>query len=246
LCAQIEEIFGVVEMAKGEPIYNDYQAVKASLAATIRKKERALLKQIQEEYDTNAPVLAIQRQLNGDESEDDGDDDKGGTPTESVPIRIAERRYIAEFAMRDPSAFRDQKGYSLHVEFSVNLIALCKRRDRRQTKRKCSSEPLPIEHVADSPRPPQMESMVKRDSPLKCQGWQCLFCLASNDLPLAERKCKYKRKYTLQKHVDRCRLRYYGPDDLIPCPDDQACTGLVLDGKMGLKAHFAREHDCIL
>ncbi|EED22492.1 hypothetical protein TSTA_059900 [Talaromyces stipitatus ATCC 10500] len=62
---QIEELFGVIEMAKGEPIYNDYQAVKASLAATIRKKERALLKRIQEEYDLNAPVLAIQRQLNG-------------------------------------------------------------------------------------------------------------------------------------------------------------------------------------
>ncbi|KUL81520.1 hypothetical protein ZTR_10340 [Talaromyces verruculosus] len=74
LCAQIEETFGVIEMAKGEPIYNDYQAVKVSLAATIRK-ERALLKQIQEEYDLNAPVLAIQQQLNGDQCDDDDDDD---------------------------------------------------------------------------------------------------------------------------------------------------------------------------
>jgi hypothetical protein len=31
-------------MAEGEPIYYDYKAVQASVAATIRKKERALLK----------------------------------------------------------------------------------------------------------------------------------------------------------------------------------------------------------
>ena len=73
---------------------------------------------------------------------------------------------------------------------------------------------------------------------------QCLFCLASYDLPLEEREYEYERKYTLQKHIDRCRLEYYGPDDPIPCSDDHACAGLMLDGKMGLKAHFARVHSC--
>ncbi|EED12757.1 conserved hypothetical protein [Talaromyces stipitatus ATCC 10500] len=224
LRAQIEEVFGVIEMAKGEPIYNDYQAVKASLAATIRKKERALLKRIQEEYDLNAPVLAIQQQLNGEQSDDDDDDDKGGIPTETVPIRIAERRYIAECAVRDPSVLRDQKGYAFHVEFSTNLIALCKRRDRRQVTTRCSPELASVKTTLDSPRLPEREPIVKRDNPLKCQDWQCLFCLASYDLPLEERKRKYKRKYTLQKHVDRCRLEYYGPDDPIPCPDGHACV----------------------
>jgi hypothetical protein len=234
-------------MAKGEPIYNDYQAVKASLAATIRKKERALLKQIQEEYDLIAPVLAIQQQLNGDQcDDDDDDDDKENTPTQTAPIRIAERRYIAECAVRNPSVLHDQKGYAFHVEFSVALIALCKRRDRRPVKTRCSPEPVPVKSALDSPRLSQIEPEVKRDSPLKCQGWQCVFCLASNDLPLEERECRYKRKYTLQKHVDRCRLKYYGPDDPIPCPDDHACAGLILNGKMELKAHFAHEHGCFL
>jgi hypothetical protein len=249
LCAQIEEVFGVIEMAKGEPIYNDYQTVKASLAATIRKKERALLKRIQEEYDLNAPVLAIQQQLNGEQSDDDDDDDnKDSAPAETTPIRIAERRYIAECAVRDPSVLHDQKGYAFHVEFSINLIALCKRRDRRPAKTECSPEPVPVKTDLDSPRLSEIEPNppVKRDTPLKCQGWQCLFCLASYDLPVEERECKYKRKYTLQKHVDRCRLRYFGPDDLISCPDNHACAGLILEGKMALKAHFAREHSCIL
>ncbi|KAE8547698.1 hypothetical protein EYB25_009491 [Talaromyces marneffei] len=246
LCAQIEEAFGVIEMAKGEPIYNDYQAVKASLAATIRKKERALLKRIQEEYDLNAPVLAIQQQLNGEQSDDDNDDDKGGIPTETVPIRIAKRRYIAECAVRDPSVLHDQKRYAFHVEFSVALIALCKRRDRRPVKTRCFPEPVSVKTVLDPPRLSEIEPIVKRDTPLKCQGWQCLFCLASYDLPLEERKRKYKRKYTLQKHVDRCRLQYYGPDDPIPCPDGHACPGLILNGKDELKAHGIHVQDCIL
>jgi hypothetical protein len=247
LCAQIEEVFGVIQMAKGEPIYNDYQAVKASLAATIRKKERALLKQIQEEYDLNAPVLAIQQQLNGDQcDDDDDDDDKENAPAQTTPIRIAERRYIAECAVRDPSVLHDQKGYAFHIEFSVALIALCKRRDRRPVKTRCSPEPVPVKTSLDSPRLSQIEPEIKRDAPLKCQGWQCVFCLTSNDLPLEERECRYKRKYTLQKHVDRCRLKYYGPDDPIPCPDDHACAGLILNGKMELKAHFAHEHGCFL
>jgi hypothetical protein len=247
LCAQIEEAFGVIEMAKGELIYNDYQAVKASLAATIRKKERALLKRIQEEYDLNAPVLAIQQQLNGEQSDDDDNDDvKEVGPADVESIRIAERRYIAECAVRDPSMLQDQKGYIFHIEFSVNLIALCKRRDRRPVKTRCSPEPVPVKTALDSPRLSQIEPEIKRDTPLKCHDWQCLFCLASYDLPLEERKRKFKRKYTLQKHVDRCRLQYYGPDDPIPCPDGHACPGLILNGKDKLKAHFIHVHDCIL
>ncbi|BDD61500.1 hypothetical protein MAP00_006542 [Monascus purpureus] len=187
----------------------------------------------------NGPVLTIQRQSNGEESDDDDDgDDKEGTAAEIVPIRIAERRYIAECAVRDPSVLRDQKGYAFHVECSVTLIALCKRRDRRQVTTRCSPEPASVKTALDSPRLSEREPIVKRDNPLKCQDWQCLFCLASYDLPLEERKRKYKRKYTLQKHVERCRLEYYGPDDPIPCPDGHACAGLILNGKNKLKAHF--------
>ncbi|EED22481.1 hypothetical protein TSTA_059790 [Talaromyces stipitatus ATCC 10500] len=106
LCAQIEDMFSVVEMAKKKPIYNDYQAVKACLAATIQKKERALLKWIQKAYNLNAPVLAIQRQLNGEQSNNDNNNDnKGNIPTKTAPTRIAERRYIMECMVRDPSIF---------------------------------------------------------------------------------------------------------------------------------------------
>ncbi|PCG88061.1 hypothetical protein PENOC_112680 [Penicillium occitanis (nom. inval.)] len=129
-----------------------------SVLNNYSRKERALLMQIQEEYDLNALVLAIQQQLNGEQcDDDDDDDDKENAPAQTAFIRIAERRYIAECVVRDPSVLRDQKGYAYHVEFAIALIALCKRRDRRPVKTRCSPEPVPVKSASDSPRLSQIE-----------------------------------------------------------------------------------------
>jgi hypothetical protein len=88
----------------------------------IRAEERALLKQIQEEYNATAPVVAIQQQLNGESPADED----GASETEPVRIRLVERRRIAEAALSDPPTFTDQKGFHQHISFSINMIALCK------------------------------------------------------------------------------------------------------------------------
>lgn len=103
-----------------------------------------------------------------------------------------------------------------------------------------------IKTADDSPRLPKLEPEIRRDAPLKCRGFQGLVCLASNDLPLEQQECVYARKYTLQNHVDRCRLDQYGPDDQIPCPDDHACAGVVLNGKIDFKAHAPRVYSSFL
>lgn len=38
---------------------------------------------------------------------------------------------------------------------------------------------------------------------LKCEGFQCLFCLTSN-LPSEDKQQVYKSKFSLQRHTDRC------------------------------------------
>jgi hypothetical protein len=65
--------FGVIKMAIGEPIYDDYQVLGRILNSIIRAEERALLKRVQDEYDITAPVIDIQRQLNREFSDDDND-----------------------------------------------------------------------------------------------------------------------------------------------------------------------------
>jgi hypothetical protein len=92
-------------MAVGEPIYEDYQALGRMLNSAIRAEERALLKRIQEEYDVTAPVIDIQRQVNGAFS----DDDNATSESETVQIKFVERRRIAEAALSDPSTLQTRK-----------------------------------------------------------------------------------------------------------------------------------------
>jgi hypothetical protein len=236
---QIKETFSVVKMAKGEPIYRDYQAIRRQLDSTIRAAERALLKRVQEDYNTVAPVLAIQQQLNGEITDDEDD----ALEIEMADIRLVEQRQIAEVALRDPSTFINRKGFSLHVEFVIYMTALCKRRERPQPQTHQPQKESPSK-VTDSPtRSIKPEPEIKRDQPLTCGKFQCLFCLTEG-LPLED--CQYKRKYTLQKHVDRWHLRGYGSGDLIPCPDTRMCSKIVLNGKMAFKVHSAKVHGFIL
>lgn len=239
LRAEIVAEFGVVKMALGEPIYDDYQVLGRMLNSTIRAEERALLKQVQEEYDVAAPVIDIQRQLNGEFS----DDEDATSASETVQIKCVERRRIAEAAFSDPSTFADQKGFRRHVDLSMDMIALCKRRERRRPRTYRSREGPFIKTADDPVILPKSEPEEKRNGPLKCNGFQCLFWLAGHDLPLEDKQKVYASKNSLQRHTDRCRLNKFKTDENVPCPDDLACEGVILDGKMHFKNHAARVHN---
>jgi hypothetical protein len=184
--------FGVVKMAVGELIYENYQVLGRMLNSTIRAEGRALLKRVQEEYDVTVPVIAIQRQLNGDFS----DDEDTTSESETAQIKFVERRRIAEAALSDLSTFADQKGFRRHVDLSISMIALCKRRERR-CPRINNSRGRPSVKMTEIPIIlPKSEPEEKRNIPLKCNGFQCLFCLASVDLPLEDREQVYASKHS--------------------------------------------------
>ena len=71
--------------------------------STIQAEERALLKRVQEEYDVTASVIAIQRQLNGEFS----DDKDIIFESEIVQIKFVERRRITEAVLSDLLTFTD-------------------------------------------------------------------------------------------------------------------------------------------
>ena len=241
LRAKIVSEYGVVKMAEGEQIHKDYQELGRILNSAIRAEKRALLRRIQEEYDTTAPMIDIQRQLNGEDSSDDEDISE----PETVPLKFVERCRIAEAALCDPSAFAPEKGFRRHIDFCNDLIALCKRRERRQP-RTYRSQGRPTIKTADDPiMEPKPEPEEKRNGPLQCKGWQCLFCLMSN-LSWEDKEQVYASKYSLQRHADRCRLNHFKTGETIPCPDGDACAGVVLEGKMHFKNHAARVHDFFL
>jgi hypothetical protein len=184
LRAEIVAEFGVVKMTVGELFYEDYQVLGRMLNNTIRAEERVLLKRVQKKYDITALIIAIQRQLDGEFS-----DNKDTTSeSETVQIKFVKRRRITEAALNNPSIFADQKGFRRHVDLSINMIALCKRRERRRPKNN-NSRGRPSVKITNAPIIlPKSKPEEKRNVPLKCNSFQYLFCLASGDLPLEYRK----------------------------------------------------------
>lgn len=60
---EIRNKYGPVHKAKGQEVYDDYEAVNRTICSKIRSRERAVLKQIQEDYDAKAPSKDIAEQL---------------------------------------------------------------------------------------------------------------------------------------------------------------------------------------
>ncbi|KIV81297.1 hypothetical protein PV11_03492 [Exophiala sideris] len=233
--------FRELRMAVGEPIHDEYQELRRILNSTVRAEERALLKRIQQEYNDTAPIEAIQRQIKAVR-------DPRDTPNperDPQQIKIPERRRMAEAAMSDPAVFVGHKALSRHIKCSLNIIALCRRRERRSVRPRCSGGQVPPESTVPSPQPSKPSANHETVGPLTCQKNQCLFCLFS-DLPQEDREKQYARKHCLQRHAERCRLGQFRDGDLIPCPDILACRGMVFNGKEHFKNHAASIHRFIL
>ena len=238
---QIVKDFGELKMAVGEEIFTQHQNLNRLLNSTVRAEERALLKRIQEEYDKRAPVEAIQMQINRPSVVQC--QSIAGTEAQ---IRIPERRRLAEAALSDPGRFAGRNSLVRHVKCAANMIALCRRRERAREKKTVTSEHSRTE-VTQTPTveiQPLPSKRLER-APVICQENQCLFCLLS-DLPQEDREKCYAGKFSLRRHVDRCRLNHYGEQESILCPDEFCCGGQVFSGKSHFKNHAARVHSFIL
>ena len=110
---------------------------------------------------------------------DFSDDDDGTSEAKTVQIKFNERRRIAEATFCDPSTFADQKGFCQHISLSVDMTALCKRRERRRPRTNRSQGQPSVGTVDDLIILPKSEPEEKRNIQLKC-----FFCLASVDLSL--------------------------------------------------------------
>lgn len=185
-------------MAIGEPIYKDYQVLGRILNGTIRAEERALLKRAQKEYDTTTPVIAIQRQLNSESS----DDEDGASGPEPVQFEFAERRRITAAVVSDSSEFTGPDGFRRCINLCIDMIALCKRRERRQPRTNRSRGQPPVKTMDDPIISPKSELKEKRTGSLKYKGFQCLFYLVSIDLALYNKEHDYTSKFSLQRHTD--------------------------------------------
>jgi hypothetical protein len=93
------------------------------------------------------------------------------------PTKFAERRWIAEALLCDSSC-GDQRRFHRHLDLFTDMIALCKRRERQRPRTRS------VRMGNDTVNLPKLDPEEKHEIPLKCIGWQCLFCLTRDDLSL--------------------------------------------------------------
>ena len=245
LFRQIRAKFQFIYKAKGEPIHDVYQRARLDTYGAMRQRERAVLREIQKEYDATAPLQDIQEQINGN--------------TEAVNARLAAG--LVEYSF--PERFRIAKAFleselrsvddsSARLALINDLILLCHRQEiRRCTRpRKAKTQPCGIAvNVDDLEREPPQVKEEPTDAgtddkpliPFKCQPYQCLICLGQARLPLDERLKNYGGKYSLKRHFHRFHKQFEFPT---PCPHSgPSCAKVVLATRTLFLNHAAIVHE---
>lgn len=212
------------------------------LNSIIQAEEQTLLKQMQKEYEVTASVITIQQQLNKEFLNDEAVIFR----FETVEIKFFEWCWIAEAALSDASTFADQKDFCWHINLFINIITLCEWRKCQQAKINNSQEQSSVKMTEASIILLKSKSEKKHNVLLKCNSFQCLFCLTSVNLFLKNREQIYASKFFLQWHTDWCRFNKFKSDKKLPCFNNFVCAEVMLKGKMHFKNHAAQIHDFFL
>lgn len=250
LFVKIQLEHGSVKSAKAirEPIYHEYQAVKWTVDSTVRAWEWVLLKQVQAEYDAAAPVKDIRDQLNGLAQLFDQPLSGPGVVRHS----FIERTRIAEAFFDQPTAFTADDGLARRIRIIWDLALLCTLREIRTStvrrKQSCWVNSIgdQVEDLSAS-ESSKLETSRADTFLLQCHPYQCIFCLGDHSLTVEDRRRIYASKDSVKQHVQRCRLKKFQPDELMPCPHPHpACAEVILRGIMHFKNHAATVHNSYL
>ena len=244
LFQRIRHQFTFIYRAEGQAIHDQYEEAKRAVDRKIKARERELIKQIQKEYDTIAPVQDMRAQLDGDMEL------LSPILCTSGRVRYAfvERSRIAK-AFFDPlSTCGAKDDMDWRVSIIDDMVSLCIRqegvfRKARRIRRIQARERDPDD---DAERPlkavkfeSESDSSIPYLFPVRYKPYQCLYCLGDTDLPLEERLYNLGSKYSLQRHFDR--RHPFQPCEPCPFPYPE-CAAVTLDSVMHFKNHAATVH----
>ena len=268
---EIRNVYGPIHKAKGQEVYDDYVMVNRAICSQIHARKRAVIKQMQKDYDIKAPLRDIAEQRDGSDEFLKHVSPIAGT---SEPT-FRERSQIAKAFFCDKPVFESEDGPCERLMVISDMISLCELRERRvprvSLKRKSTPEPsvnqntaFPISKKRRKPardcsedknsEPPaspeyydldantcKQKSADAEDIKTECQPFQCLFCIGDRGLSLSERFHEYSSKYSLQRHMLRCGFKSIECYDKLNCPHP-ACAGTLLQNIQHFKNHAETIH----
>lgn len=204
----------------------------------IRSCRKALLKEIQARYDYEAPIQDIDRQARGLPAI------RPLMETQST-YAFAERAYIAAL-LGGHEASTVGECQVFRVFDAMRALS-----DKHETPfPQRGADHKTKKHAKKSSFDPRLDDptyVLTSSSTTRCPPLVCIFCFCNPCLSLRERTRVYAPKFNLQRHTDRCRLRWYKEEDSIPCPHpNESCVKLNLPNKRVFKNHAARVHKVFL
>lgn len=168
----------------------------------------------------------------------------------SVRNAFLERARIAKAFFDPPSTCGAEGDLDWRISIVDDMISLCQRQEGifcklRRTRRMPSSDTDAENTLSTIKTEPESdtESSLPPSFRLRCQIYQCLYCLGNADLPLEERLQNLGSKYSLQRHFDRHHPFQSGRPCPFPHPE---CAAVKLDSVMHLKSHAAIGHEIFM
>ena len=210
----------------------------------IKAQERELMKQIQKEYDSVAPVQDMRAQLERDVEL------LSPILCTSGRIRYAfmERSRIAKAFFDPPSTHGAECDVDWRISIVDDMVSLPIRQEgvflKARRIRRIQAREADFD---DDAKPPlntiksesESDSSISYLFPVRCKPYQCFYYLGDTNLTLEERLHNLGSKYSLQRHFDR--RHPFRPREPCPFPHPE-CAAVTLDSVMHFKNHAATVH----
>ncbi|KAI9765129.1 MAG: hypothetical protein M1840_007836 [Geoglossum simile] len=211
----LQKIYNI-KAAKGTDLFDKYKAFERKINSLSIKLRRERLGKALRDFHDSIDTIEINKQLDGITAAD--------ILTQStIQDELRERAIVAKLLSQPLDALNEERALKIHVKFIRNLARLYQLREvdndeakglKGALRRKRKLSETDDEGVGKSPRLLKaafddaenvQDDDVRIIQNLYPMGFACpvcLICIGNEQLPYAERMRPFRRKYTLQRHLN--------------------------------------------
>jgi hypothetical protein len=238
LSAELRQLYGSIKGSVDSVAYGLYQEAKNAFAAAKKKLRRLKLTEVRSHFFDNIETEDARMQLLG------LDLDKESWDSSEPDHVLPERKQVADILCDSLSNYAEEDKLARRISGVEAVLALCRRtepKQKRTIQRDWGVSPETRNRSYLSPLPTIMERDSLGAKPVQIPNTGCIFCFCK----LGHER-DFCRPFKAREHLESQHLSKFAFDSLIPCPDRQYCSGVVLYGHDHFKNHLEKTHGCVL